>query len=150
MGPGAYRIQPFVARAGGPTQGGLGFNLQQQPGENPPFGWFRPFGIRGAQVTGGASAQTGSGFAMRGPLHYIGLFPTRDNDAAGIGLVWSQPSAGSQKVYHENEVALEMGYSLQLTATTKLVPDLQVVWNPAFNPDAGPALVCQIQLDFTW
>ncbi len=150
LGPGAYRVQPFVARAGGPTQGGLGFNLQQQLGANAPFGWFGRFGFGGAQVTGGAAAQIGTGFVMRGPLQYIGLFPSRDNDAAGIGLVWSQPSATTQTVYHENEMAVEMGYSLQLTATTKLVPDLQVVWNRAFNPNAGPALVCQVQLDFSW
>jgi len=25
-----------------------------------------------------------------------------------------------------------------------------VVWNPAFNPRPGPALVCQLQLAITW
>jgi len=32
----------------------------------------------------------------------------------------------------------------------KLQPDLQIVWNPAFNPDAGPALVAQLQLNLAW
>jgi porin len=150
MGPGVYRIQPFVARAGGPTQGGLCFNFQQQLGQHSPFGWFGRFGFGGDDVSASASAQIGTGFVMKGPLEYTGLFPGRKNDAAGIGFVWSQPSAGSTPVMHENEYVVEAGYVLQLTPTAKLQPDLQVVWNPAYNPDAGPAVVFQLQLDIAW
>ena len=92
LGPGVYRIQPFLAQAGGPTQGGLCFNLQQQLGKDAPFGWFGRFGFGGSEVTAGASAQIGTGFVMRGPLAHVGLFPERQHDAAGIGFVWSQPS----------------------------------------------------------
>jgi hypothetical protein len=136
LGPGVYRIQPFVARADGPTQGGLCFDLQQQLGEHAPFGWFGRFGFGGSDVTAGASAQVGTGFIMKGPLKYAGLFPGREQDAAGIGFVWSQPSATSAPVAHESEYVLEAGYVLQLTSLMKLQPDLQVVWNPAYNPGA--------------
>ena len=34
--------------------------------------------------------------------------------------------------------------------TIKLQPDLQVVWNPAYNPNAGPALVGQLQRVMAW
>ena len=50
LGPGVYRIQPFLARAGGPTQAGLCFNLQQQLGKDAPFGWFGRFGFGGDDV----------------------------------------------------------------------------------------------------
>jgi hypothetical protein len=30
LGPGVYRIQPFLSRANSPTKAGLCFNLQQQ------------------------------------------------------------------------------------------------------------------------
>jgi porin len=150
LGPGVYRIQPFLARAGGPTQGGLGFNLQQQLGKDQPFAWFGRFGFGGDEVTAGASAQVGTGFGMKGPLHHVGLFPSRKNDTAGIGFVWSQPSASSSTVAHENEYVLEAGYVLQLTPTARLQPDVQVVWNPTYNPDASRAVIFQLQLDVNW
>jgi hypothetical protein len=33
---------------------------------------------------------------------------------------------------------------------SQLQPDLQIVWNPAFNPDAGPAVVFQFQFILKW
>jgi len=150
LGPGVYRLQPFLAQAGGPTQAGLGFNLQQQLGKDSPFGWFGRFGFGGEDVSAGAAAQIGTGFIMKGPLKYAGLFPSRANDAMGVGFVWSQPSASSGTVAHENEYVFEAGYALQLTPTAKLQPDVQVVWNPTYNPDARQALIVQIQLDVSW
>lgn len=177
LGPGVYRIQPFLGQVTGsvstnytvsvpgttnttdvtvsfptvsPVQAGLCFNFQQQLGKDAPFGWFGRFGFGGSQVSAGAQAQIGTGFGMRGPLKYMGLFPSRGHDAAGIGFVWSRAKDNAQSLYHENEYALEAGYVLQLTHTMKLQPDLQVVWNPAHNPDAGPATVFQLQLDIAW
>ena len=150
LGPGVYRIQPFLARAGGPTQGGLCFNIQQQLGKNAPFGYFGRFGFGGSDVTAGASAQVGTGFVMKGPLKLAGLFPTRNNDAMGVGFVWSQPSTTSSTPAHENEFVLEVGYVLQLTPMAKLQPDLQIVWNPAYNANASRAVVFQLQIDLAW
>lgn len=149
MGPGIYRIQPFVARAGGPTQGGLCFNLQQQLGQDSPFGWFGRFGFGGSEVSGGASAQIGTGFVMRGPFEHL-LFQRTSNDLLGVGFVWSQPSTTTKQVYHDNEYVLETVYALQLTPMMKLQPDLQVVWNPAHNPNSDHALVAQLQFVMTW
>lgn len=150
LGPGAYRLQPFVAQAGGPVQGGLCFNLRQQLGRHSPFGWFGRFGFGGSEVTAGASAQIGTGFVMHAPLAHAGLVPKLNNDLLGIGFVWSQPSATTKTVYHENEYIAESFYTLQLTPTMKLQADFQVVWDPAFNPDAGLATVFQLQLNLAW
>ena len=150
LGPGAYRIQPFLAQAGGPVQPGLCFNLRQQLGANSPLGWFGRFGFGGSTVSAGASAQVGTGLVVQGPLQRATLVPRLKNDLFGIGFVWSQPSASTSTVYHPNEYGLESFYSLQLTPTMVLRPDVQVVWNPAFNPRPGPALVCQLQLAITW
>src|SRR5262249_45127909 len=132
-----YRIQPWAAGVGDGTGGGLCFNLQQQLGKGERVGWFGRFGFGGSDVSNGASAQIASGFGIRGPLAWAGLCPGRDHDSAGIGLVWSQPSATTQTVFHDNEYAIELGYVLQLTPTMKVQPDFQVVWNPAYNPNAG-------------
>jgi porin len=153
LGPGVYRVQPFVGQADGPHRAGLCFNLQQQLGERAPFGWFGRFGWSASDVTSGASAQVGTGFVMKGPLAGVGLSPSRNHDAAGIGIVWSHlasDSGTSVFAAHENEYVLEAGYVLQLTPTMKLQPDLQFVWNPAFNAQSDQALVFQLQLDVAW
>ena len=150
LGPGVYRLQPFVAEKDGPTQGGLCFNLQQHLGPDSPFAWFGRFGFGGSEVTADADRQVGTGFVMHAPLQHAGLFPQLSNDLLGVGFVWSQPSANTKTIYHENEYILETFYTLQLTPTIKLQPDLQVVWNPAFNPEAGPATVVQLQLNLAW
>ena len=93
---------------------------------------------------------TARGFVLRGPLHHLGLLPDRIHDAAGIGFVWSHPDSDIKTVEHPDEYTLELGYVLQLTPTAKLQPDLQVVWNRAYNPDPDAALVFQIQLDLAW
>ena len=151
LGPGVYRLQPFLATVSGQTQAGLGVNVQQQLGRNSPFAWFGRFGAGGSQVAlSGASAQAAGGLVMLAPLKRGGLVPGLSNDLLGLGMVWSQSSTTTQTVYHDNEYALETFYTLQLTPTIKLQPDMQVVWNPAFNPQPGPALVWQLQLDIAW
>ena len=150
LGPGVYRIQPFLARADGSVQGGLGFNVEQQLGRNSPFGWFGRFGVGGSQVSGGAKAQVGTGFVMNAPLKYAGWVPRLTNDLLGVGFVWSQPSATTQTVYHDNEYVFETFYTLRLSPASVVQPDLQIVWNPAFNPDPGPAVVFQFQFIVRW
>ena len=76
--------------------------------------------------------------------------PKLSNDLLGVGFVWSQPSATTQTIHHGNEYVLETFYALQLTPTMKLQPDLQVVWNPVYSPEAGPAVVAQLQLSLAW
>lgn len=92
----------------------------------------------------------GTGFVVQAPLKYAGLVPKLSSDLLGVGFVWSQPAATSKTIYHENEFILETFDALQLTPTMKLQPDFQVVWSPAFNPDAGPAMVVQLQFNLAW
>jgi carbohydrate-selective porin OprB len=150
LGPGTYRIQPFLARAGGPIQGGLCFNFQQRLGPHSPFGWFGRFGMGGSAVSDGASAQVGTGVVMQAPLAHLGLVPRLTNDVMGVGFVWSQLSATTKTVYHRNEYVFETFYTLQLAPTTRLQADFQVIWNPVFNPNPGPVSVFQIQYIVAW
>ena len=150
LGPGVYRLQPFVATVDGVTQAGVGLNVQQKLGPNSPFGWFGRFGVGGTHVTlDGAQAQVATGFVMEAPLKHLGLFPNL-NDYLGAAFVWSQPSALLKPVAHENEYGLEAGYVLQLTPLASLQPDLQVIWNPAGNPDAARNVIFQLQLNLVW
>jgi carbohydrate-selective porin OprB len=128
----------------------LCFNAQQQLGEHTPIGWYGRFGFGSESVTAGAATQIGTGFVIRGPLEQLGLAPSRANDGMGLGFLWSQPSASSATVVHENEFGLETLYVLQLTSMAKLQSDFQVVWDPAYNPSASHAFVFQIQLALAW
>lgn len=150
LGPGIYRVQPFVAQAGGATQGGLGFNLQQQMGKRIPWGWFGRFGFGGSEVVSGAAAQAGTGFVVQAPLYHLGWINSLPYDAAGIGVVWSRPPESAGLVSGRTETALELGYVLHLTPTTRLQPDVQVVWNPSYSTRADTAVVFQLQVDIKW
>jgi len=150
LGPGVYRLQPFVAQVGDAVEPGLGFNVQQQLGEHAPIGVYGRFGFGGESVTAGAKAQAGAGVVIRRPLEHLGLGPSLSNHAAGLGLLWSQPSAGSATVAHPNEYGLEAIYILQLTPMAKLQSDFQTIWDPAYNPGASHAFVFQLQLALAW
>jgi porin len=148
-GPGIYRLQPFVAGAHGTTGGGLGFDLQQQLGVDSPVGWFGRYGFGDAKVTGGAAEQAGTGFVFKGPFDHV-LLQRKSNDFLGVGFVWSEPDYTAKTVSHENEYGVETVYALQLTPTIKIQPDLQMIWNPAFNQNHDQAVVFQLQLDVGW
>jgi carbohydrate-selective porin OprB len=51
---------------------------------------------------------------------------------------------------HQNEYVLETFYTLQLAPTVVMQPDLQLIWNPAFDPDPGPVTVFQLQFVVKW
>jgi porin len=149
LGPGVYRVQPFVAGANDTTGGGLCFNLQQQLGSDSPLGWFGRYGFGDSKVTGGAKEQAGTGLIFKGPFDHV-LLDRTSNDFLGVGFVWSEPDYTTRTVYHENEYGLEAVYALQLTPTIKIQPDFQMIWDPAFNPDHAQAMVFQLQLDMVW
>ncbi len=149
LGPGIYRIQPFVGQAQGPAEGGLCFDLQQRLGRASPFGWFGRFGFGGDKISTRASEQIGTGFVMHAPLAHLRLVPQSNNDLAGAGFVWSQPGSTDKHIYHDNEYVLNTFYSLQFSPTLKLMPDFQFISDPAFSPH-GHATVAQIQLVLTW
>ena len=151
LGPGTYRLQPFVATVGGQTQTGVGLNLGQQLGKDSPFAWFGRFGTGGTEVAlGGAKCQVATGFAMQAPLQYAGICPGLSNDYFGAGFIWSQPSAMLQPAAHANEYGFESTYVFQLTPLASIQPDVQVIANPAENPNAGCAVIFQLQLNLTW
>ncbi len=149
LGPGIYRVDPFLAESQGSTGGGLCFNLQQKLGSRSPFGWFGRFGFGGEEVSRGAAAQIGTGFVMQGPFEHV-LLQRMSNDELGVGFVWSQPSASGQTVFHQNEYIAEAFYTVQFTPTLRLQPDFQFVTNPAFNRDHDHAMVFQLQLILSW
>ncbi|MBN9693018.1 MAG: carbohydrate porin [Verrucomicrobia bacterium] len=150
LGHGVYRVQPFIAQADGPLQGGFGFNFQQRLGTHQPFGVFGRFGVGGSTVVGGASAQIGTGVVMQAPLKYVGLIEGQPNDAFGVAMVWSDPPEVSGQPPARQEWTMEVGYVFHLTPLVRLQPDLQIVWDPAYQTQTDHAVVFQMQMDVSW
>jgi hypothetical protein len=148
LGPGIYRVQPFVAGANGTTGGGVCFDMQQKLGPDSPYGWFGRFGFGNSKVSGTADNQIGTGFVAQGPFRHL-LFNRTSNDFLGTGFVWSQPSATTKTIYHENEFVWETVYAIQLTHLIKLEPDFQMIWNPVFH-NVNRASAFQLQLAMSW
>ena len=150
LGPGAYRLQPFVATVGGVSQVGVGLNINQQLGAH--WGFFGRLGVGGATVTTiqGAAVQLATGFLLQSPLRLAGLLAESSNNGLGFGFVWSQPSQAQRPAAHFNEYGIELGYRFQLTATTVLKPDLQAIWNPVNNPEVNANVIFQLALVTTW
>lgn len=150
LGPGVYRVLPFVARVDDAFGPGICFNAQQQLSQRLPLAWYGRLGFGDESVSAGAAAQAGTGLVLQGPLEKLGLAPSRRYDGCGLGFIWSQPSGTSDTLVHENEYGLEAIYVLQLTPMAKLQTDFQTVWDPAYNPVARQAFVFQLQLAFAW
>lgn len=154
LGPGTYRVQPFLATADGTTAGGLCFNLQQQLGKESPFGWFGRFGFGNPSVVGvngiGAKAEAATGFVVQSPFTSHGYFSAANNEFLGIGFVWSQPSNLQQPVNNQNEYGVELTYVTQLTPTVTLQPDLQFITDPVDGNQGSTSTVFQLQLNVVW
>lgn len=101
-------------------------------------------------MSGGAKAEVGTEFVMQASLKYAGWVARLSNDLLGMGFVWSQPTATTKPVYHNDEYVLKAFYALQLSPVGQLQPDLQIIWNPAFNPDPKVAVVFQFQFILKW
>jgi porin len=153
LGPGAYRLQPFVATVSGVTQAGVGFNLNQQLGRQSPLGVFARLGVGGETVTniGGARAQIATGLVLQTPLHRLRLYLREASaDIAGLGFVWSQPSANQRPAAHDNEYGVEALYIFQITPTAYITPDVQIIWDPVNNADLGNSVIFQLPLVTSW
>jgi len=152
LGAGAYRLQPFVASVGGVTQGGIGLNVDQQLGARTPFGAFGRFGVGGSTVTNvaGARAQLSLGLIIEQPLHNIGLLREANTNRFGLGVVWSKPSANLQGAAHDDEIGLEVLYTLQVTPTIFVKPDLQAIFNAANAQTSKTSVVFQLPIVAVW
>jgi porin len=152
LGPGTFRLQPFAATWEGKDGHGIAVNLEQQLGPTSPLGAFARvgFGDRAtASIPGSVETQVSAGLAMLAPFGERGLFSGHNNDFAGLGFVWSK-AANDPTIDHQDEYAVELTMAIQLTPTSTIQPDLQCVWNPINNPDSGPSIVAQLQLNIAW
>ena len=66
-----------------------------------------------------------------------------------MGAGWARPSEETFGPGLDNETVLEMSYKFQIAKNLSLTPDVQVVFNPANNPDKSSIWVIGVRAIFT-
>jgi porin len=83
---------------------------------------------------------------VSGGLAFEGPFG-REDDMVAIGVAWSDPSPGNGS---RSETLLELFYRVTIFGSITITPDLQLVFDPANNPNADIVVVPggRVQLKF--
>jgi hypothetical protein len=134
LGEGNYRLTPWHNRLSGEDGWGVGFNFDQALVISGLVSFFR-FGIGAPDVT---PVET----FVSGGVAWEGLFG-RTGDWFGVGAAWSEPGTGAGV---RNETLLDVAYTLALTHSLELTPDLQLVFNPADAPSARTVVVPGVRM----
>lgn len=146
QGQNIVRVQPFVATVDSVVGVGIGLNIEQQlGGPEGRWGWFGRAGVCQSGVAiSGFDTQVSTGFALEAPNPGA---PLKDSRASrwSVGVVWGRPADSEG-----GEYGLELLYSLQLTPTVALRPDLQWIWSRTGMPAPDPAVVMQFQATMVW
>ena len=112
-------------QAGTPTGWGLSFSFSKVVAKS----WL-PF-VRGGWAKDGGSLYEGSVSAGVGYQHGKG------DNLLGIAVNWSLPNADTFGADLESQFAAELFYRIQLTQRLQLTPSVQLIGNPAQNPQNG-------------
>jgi porin len=145
LGLGHVRITPWHSGIPGADGFGVAINLDQHlgygargsgsaPSKGQLIGFFRG-GVGDPAVTPVRAFASG-GVALQRPFG-------RTQDRMAMGVAWSDPSPGTGG---GDETLIEAYYRFALSPALSLTPDLQVVVDPAFDPDARDTVVLGLRL----
>jgi porin len=102
------------------------------------FGNWLPFLRAGYGDEGGAildrSISTGFGYS-----------PHRKDDRFGLGLHWGRPNREIYGSTGDDQFTIETYYRLQVLKHLQITPDIQLLLNPALNPDEDRVWVFSIR-----
>ena len=65
----------------------------------------------------------------------FGHSPDRQSDRFGLGLQWGRPNQEIYGTTGDDQYTVETYYRMQVLKHLQVVPDVQLLINPAFNPD---------------
>ena len=134
LGKGSYRLTPWHNHLFGADGFGIALNVDQELGRKDLVAFFR-FGYGDEDVTPVKTFVSG-GVGLEAPFG-------REDDLVAIGVAWSDPSPGDGT---RDETLLEILYRFELAKAISITPDLQLVFDPADNPDNDFAVVPGIRL----
>lgn len=76
----------------------------------------------------------------------IGVGISKKYDELSIGLGWARPSKETFGLGLKDEYAFEASYRIQMSPNSTLMPDLQLILDPARNPETSTALVFGVRV----
>lgn len=142
---------------------GWGVNIEQPLADNGETGVFmrvgwndgvnesfaftevdRHFSV-GAQVSGVTWQRTNDRLGMAIVQHGIVSVHQRYLAAGGLGFL-----LGDGRLAYGNEEIFEAYYRVQLGSAAQISPDLQIVRNPGYNRDRGPATVASVRVNLRY
>ena len=82
-----------------------------------------------------AWAHEGGGLFSRSVSGGFGYQNKPGGNLLGVGLNWGRPNSATFGVDLDDQLISEVYYTIQLTENLKITPNLQIVVNPALNPD---------------
>jgi len=135
LGLGHYRLTPWHAEFPGGEGWGVGVNFDQALGHPDVVSFFR-FGY-------GEPSATPIRTFVSGGVSWLRPFG-RDNESAGIGFAWSDPSPGQG---FQDETLVEFFYRFAILPWIHISPDLQIVYHPANDPKRTTVFVPGIRLN---
>jgi carbohydrate-selective porin OprB len=120
----------------------LSGNIEESIFDSDTTGWFIQLGSSDqsyAEIT----KHIGAGLILYG-------LGKANNDLAGIGLTYIETSPRLSFEYAGSETALEVFYKRQINDKFSLKPDLQIVLNPASEPNIEDAIVFTLRAEFAF
>ena len=79
-------------------------------------------------------AEDGGAMWERSVSTGIGYYITETRDLLGIGLNWGRPAESDDGPDLDDQYTAELFYRLQLSPNLALTPDIQLIIDPALNP----------------
>jgi porin len=76
----------------------------------------------------------------------VGYYFARRGDLASIGLNWTRPSDGTLGPGLDDQYTMELFYRIQLAKDLAVTPDVQLIINPALNPEDDSVFIAGIRL----
>lgn len=104
------------------------------------FGWVQ-YGHADDEISA-ISDQYGGGVKL------VGTFSARDSDTAGVFFTFAELS--DKGGFAEDELALELFYTVQVTPAVKVKPDLQFIFNPAGDRAIDDAIVGGLRVEIAF
>jgi porin len=148
LGRAVYRVLPYWGNHRGEAGSGVLLNVEQQLGRDNPCGVFVRTGYTGGGLGAVQNGEASAAFGLvfDGPSASPLLRTEQAYFAAGA--YWLR--AADPNAVNRDEYGVELTYVLQLTETLTLQPDLQFVFDPAYNADEDFQTVFTMQLNLVW
>ncbi len=97
-----------------------------------------------------AWAHEGGGLYDRSVSGGVGYQSKRGGTQVGVGLNWGSPNSDTFGVDLDDQLISEVYYRIQLTENLKITPNLQIVVNPALNPDKNAVALFGLRAQMTF